>query len=122
MENRMYTTNEIAEMLRVPKSQVQNAINVLEIIARSKRVETRTKSSEFDVAQTNVICKYIEWGCKRNMTKAQFASLQAEVEKIQGSVEMEHPLVTDKRWLKMSNWPDVTPKYFEDIDDDKEAV
>ena len=122
MENRMYTTNEIAEMLRVPKSQVQNAINVLEIIAKSKRIETRTKSSEFDAAQTDVICKYIKWGCKRNMTKAQFASLQAEVEKIQGSVEVEHPLVTDKRWLKMSNWPDVTPKYFEDIDDDEEVA
>lgn len=121
MENRMYTTNEIAEILKVPKTQVQNAINVLEIIARSKRVETRTKSSEFDTAQTDVICKYIKWGCKRNMTKAQFASLQAEVEKIQGGVETEHPLVTDKRCLKMSYWPNVVPKCFEDIDDEEVA-
>lgn len=121
MENRMYTTNEIAEMLIVPKSQVQNAINVLEIIARGRRVETRTKSSEFDAAQTDVICKYIKWGCKRNMTPAQFASLQTEVEKIQGTVEAEHPLVTDKRCLKMNYWPNTVPKYFEDIDDE-EAV
>lgn len=119
MENRMYTTNEIAEILKVPKTQVQNAINVLEIIARSKRVETRTKSSEFDAAQTDIICKYIKWGCKRNMTPAQFASLQAEVEKLQGGVEMEHPLVTDKRCLKMNYWPNIVPKCFEDIEDEK---
>ena len=53
------------------------------------------------------------------MSKAQFASLQAEIEKIQCGEETEHPLVTDKRCLKMSYWPNVVPKCFEDIDDEE---
>lgn len=31
---------------------------------------------------------------------------------------MEHPLVTDKRWLKINNWPDTTPKCFQDLDEE----
>ena len=31
---------------------------------------------------------------------------------------LEHPLVTDKRWLKTNNWPDTTPKCFEDLNED----
>lgn len=118
---KLYSTNEIAEILKVHKTQVQNAVNVLEIIAKGKRVESRTKCSVFSEAQFDVIRKYVEWGCKRNMSKAQFALLQAEIEKIQGGVETEHPLVTDKRCLKMNYWPNVVPRCFEDIDDE-EAV
>ena len=29
-----------------------------------------------------------------------------------------HPLVTDKRWLKINNWPDTIPKCFEDLDEE----
>ena len=29
----------------------------------------------------------------------------------------EHPLVTDKRCLKLNWWPDIIPKCFEDLDD-----
>lgn len=118
MEN-LYSTNQIAEILKVHKTQVQNAVNVLEIIAKGKRVESRTKCSVFSEAQFDVIRKYVEWGCKRNMSKAQFASLQAEIEKIQCGEETEHPLVTDKRCLKMNYWPNVVPKCFEDIDDEE---
>ena len=31
---------------------------------------------------------------------------------------LEHPLVTDKRWLKINNWPETTPKCFQDLDED----
>lgn len=31
--------------------------------------------------------------------------------------EEEHPLVTDPRWLKLSNWPETTPVCFQDLED-----
>ena len=31
---------------------------------------------------------------------------------------LQHPLVTDKRWLKINNWPETTPKCFQDLDED----
>ena len=34
--------------------------------------------------------------------------------------EAQHPLVTDKRCLKLSWWPDITPNCFEDLD--KETI
>ena len=29
-----------------------------------------------------------------------------------------HPLVTDKRWLKLNEWPDVIPDCFKECEDD----
>lgn len=39
------------------------------------------------------------------------------VESLKVDKEDEHPLVTDKRWLKLSNWPNTVPKCFEDLEE-----
>lgn len=31
---------------------------------------------------------------------------------------LQHPLVTDKKWLKINNWPDIIPKCFQDLDEE----
>lgn len=31
--------------------------------------------------------------------------------------EAEHPLVTDPRWMKLSEWPDTMPACFQGLDD-----
>lgn len=59
--------------------------------------------------------------------KAHFEKLQADkikakpaVKKIAFDLEQakkEHPLVTDERWLRLNNWPDIVPKCFEDMED-----
>ena len=51
--------------------------------------------------------------CKRILEKY-FESQQKDDD------ENIHPLVTDKRWLKLNNWPDIVPQCFTDLD--KEVI
>ena len=46
----------------------------------------------------------------RDILTEHFDSTKTEDEEL-------HPLVTDKKWLKLNNWPDTVPRCFEDLED-----
>ena len=50
------------------------------------------------------------------MTKKELKKKAEETEKETVDLEGLHPLVTDKRCLKLGYWPDVIPDCFKEVD------
>lgn len=111
---KIYTTEEIAMILDVSTARVRNIANYYHI----EHTVLPTSNSRAAVYSYDAMRQIKE--CYETMKKkSDRLKLQQIAESIQKSndqeaSENEHPLVTDKRFLKLSYFPETTPSCFEE--------
>jgi len=113
LEKNYYTSQQVADLAGVTPSCVSNTAirNHIERIVRPmKKSKVAFYSKEDAEKIVEIITTRRDKRFKVEKKKAE------ETEKETIDLEELHPLVTDKRCLKLGFWPDVTPKCFADID------
>lgn len=111
-EKNNYTTKQLAELLGISSSCVSNIavrynIPKKVLLAEKARVAYFSKESleQFRNILDEMQDKRAKWEQKKTETTAALEEAEAL-----------HPLVTDKRWLKLSEWPDTIPDCFKEVD------
>lgn len=112
MENREFTTNQMAEIIGVNTKMIMHYKRMLGIPGR------RVKTGKL----MECYFTYTEYKQIETIIKAKsklFTKKPKVVESVNPAIEQlkqEHPLVTDERCFKQSWWPDTIPNCFQDED------
>lgn len=110
MENREFTTKQIANILGVHDKVVDYYKRKLGIPGR--RVKTgKLMECYFTYPEYTRIVSVIRAESKLFTKKPEVVKV---VNKSLEELKKEHPLVTDERCFRLSWWPDVTPKGYSD--------
>ena len=108
-----YTTNEIAVLLNTTPATIRSIAHYHNLEYKIVAT-TKSRQAMFTYDSYRLIKEVHENG------RAKSVRLVKELKEKQLEEECTaelHPLVKDKRWLSTKNWPDITPKSFEDLED-----
>ena len=112
MENREFTTNQIAEIIGVNPEMIAHYKRKLHIPGRKvktgKLMECYFTYAEYKQIETMIKTKSKLFTKKPKVVK----SVNPAIEQL----KQDHPLVTDERCFKASWWPDTIPNCFQDED------
>lgn len=107
----LYSTNDIVALLNVPRQSIHSAKLILGIVSKTV-YEKKVKKSYYTKQDLIYFTEYFT--IQDPMKRRAYAK---EVQKQQDEAELKgHPLVTDRRLLNINFWPDIVPKYFEDME------
>ena len=112
---KFYTVQEVADLLETSCDEVRRIIGYYKV----KHEIVRTKQSRaimVDYDSYRLIKDVHEEKDKRREEAAKAALLKAQKAEDETSGAESHPLVKDKRWLKLSEWPDTIPDCFKEVD------
>ena len=113
---KFYTVQETADLLDTSCDEVRRI--VLHYKVKHETVRTRrSRAIMLDYDAYRLVKLHFEEKVKRREEARKKAELKA-----QGAVEgaelaEAHPLVTDKRWFKLNEWPDVLPSCLQETDE-----
>lgn len=110
VERNYYSTKQVAELAGVTPSCVSNQAkrhNIKSII----QITNRARIAYFSKDDTEKLIEYIHTATDKRYKSEQKKAAAVTVD--MAELEALHPLVTDKRCLNFSYWPDVIPKCIE---------
>lgn len=108
MKSRYFTTKEVAQMAGCGVYSVRNIAMRLGI-EYEVRPTSNSRAAYYSYLDTQKIIEVVKRYKPVEKVKKELV--------VSDEMEEDHPLVIDKRCLKLSWWPDVVPKCFEDLDD-----
>ena len=107
-KQKVYTTEEIAYLLDTSCEKIRQITNYY----RVERTVVSTKKSRASVYTYDAM-RQIEAYFKMRQQKAEQKKVKQQEPKVCEDESAElHPLVKDKRCLKLNWWPDIVPSYF----------
>lgn len=110
---KVYTVQETADLLEASCDEVRKYIvyrNIPHKVIRTK--ESRAIILDYDAVR--LIKEYHEAKLKKREETKRNELLKKQKEETEK--EEDHPLVTDKRCLKLSWWPDIIPDCFKELE------
>ena len=114
---KVYTVQETADLLEASCDEVRKYIvyrNIPHKVIRTK--ESRAIILDYDAVR--LIKEYHEAKLKKREETKKNELLKKQSEETAGTEKAEdHPLVTDKRCLELSWWPDVVPDCFKECEE-----
>ena len=114
---KVYTVQETADLLEASCDEVRKYIvyrNIPHKVIRTK--ESRAIILDYDAVR--LIKEYHEAKLKKREETKKNELLKKQSEDAAGTEKAEdHPLVTDKDFLKLSVWPDVIPDCFKECEE-----
>ena len=112
---KFYTVQETADLLDTSCDEVRRI--VLHYKVKHETVRTRrSRAIMLDYDAYRLVKLHFEEKVKRREEVRKKTELKAQgAEDKTDSAEL-HPLVTDKRWLKLNEWPDVLPSCLQETD------
>ena len=113
---KLYTVQGVADLLETSCDEVRRIIGYYKV----KHEIVRTKQSRaimVDYDSYRLIKDVHEEKDKRREEAAKAALLKAQKAEEETSGAESHPLVKDKRWLKLSEWPDTIPDCFKECEE-----
>ena len=113
VEKGYLTTNQVADLAECSPACVCITAKKYNIFKVVKPSDT-TKKAYFPKESAEKVIEIITTNRERRLQKSKETAEKKEAEN-SASAEL-HPLVTDKRCLRLSWWPDIMPKCFEDLD------
>ena len=113
MLERRYTTKEIAQQSGYCEETVRNLCRHLGFTSEIESKNSRQPTWSY-IAYKAVM----NWKKKQDEKRASFAPVKKEEQLSIEELRKLHPLVKDDRFFKTSFFPDVTPKCFEELEDD----
>lgn len=114
-----YTTNQLATMFNVLPTSITHVKFKLGLEVESRKIDG-VKMNIYTEDQVNLMTEYFN-----NRTKAEKRDFLLK-RKIQNwrdkknqqpEEDQSHPLVTDRRYLQVNVWPDITPACFADLEE-----
>jgi len=113
---KVYTVQEMTELLNVSIENLRHIISRHNI----EHEFIRTKKARYTIftydafRQIEAIVKDKEEQKEKTLKAQRERALREALEEQQGAEE--HPLVTNRRWLKLSEWPDTVPACFQECE------
>lgn len=113
---KLFTTEEVGKILNVKPNNVSATVYRLGI-KRILKSNNKGRSYYFDYKGMREIKAYYDRRNKEREAKG-LPRIEAEptVKYTIEELKQMHPLVTDDRCFKLSYWPEVMPKCFEDLE------
>lgn len=116
-KQKVYTVQETADLLEASCDEVRKYIvyrNIPHKVIRTK--ESRAIILDYDAVR--LIKEYHEAKLKKREETKKNELLKMQSEETAGAEKAEdHPLVTDKRCLKLNWWPDIIPDCFKECEE-----
>lgn len=110
---KIYTTNEIALLLNTSAAIVRNIVGYYNI-PHSIAPTGNSRAAYYSYDTMRIIKQYYE-AIQNRADAHQKALLRKKLNEEENEAEEnDHPLVTDKRFLKLSYFPDVIPECFKE--------
>lgn len=112
---KIYTTEEAAELLNTSCDDVRRIINYYKI---DHQIISTKKSRA--IIMTYDALKLVAEYCKQRIQRREEMARKAEIRKQLAEEDLTseaglHPLVTDKRCLNLNWWPDIVPDCFKEL-------
>ena len=112
--DRIYTVHEIAELFECSDNVVRNISFRLDI-PHTYITKNKARVTIYPYGSLRLFKNYFNARAKkRNETALKKVTLIREEETTGAE---DHPLVTDKRWLKLNEWPDTIPDCFKECEE-----
>jgi hypothetical protein len=109
---KFYTTQEVADLLDTSTDKIRNIVSYYHIAHEIVQTKiSRAMLLNYDAVR--LVKAYYE---KRQKA---FVKIPKAAEKPEEETEgaENHPLVTNKRWLKLNEWPDTIPECFKECEE-----
>ena len=106
-KERLFTTSEVAKLAGISPASVRGICLRVGIDYQVNPTKN-SRAAFYDYYAMQQIVEVAKGHKKESKAKAELNIVPTEC-------AMEHPLVTDKRCLTLSYWPDVVPDCFKDI-------
>ena len=106
-----YTTQELADLLETSTDKIRNIVSYYHI----EHEIVQTKNSRAMLLNYDAVRLVKAYHDQRINDRVKIAKAAEKPEDETTGAE-DHPLVTDKRWLKLNEWPDVIPDCFKELD------
>jgi hypothetical protein len=111
---KFYTVAELAELFNVTCDTIRNISNRMNL-PHDYVTRHKARLAIYPYESVKIIQEHFEAREKlRRLAEENRAKKIINDEPAEGNAE-DHPLVTDKQYLKLSVWPDVVPKCFEEL-------
>ena len=108
-KQKVYTTQEIADLLEISTTLVRNIASYYHIEYQIVQTgHSRAMMFTYDGVR-EIKARYEARLNKKKQSIVKIERTPEENDKLE-----DHSLVTDKRWLKLNEWPDVIPNCFEE--------
>lgn len=114
IEQRLFTTTEIAEMLGCTTSVVRNITNYYHIHSEKHMREKSVRRALYSYEAFNVIKECRE--NRKNNSKRKIIEPYLDRTEEEIAVLGDHSLVTDKKCLDLNWWPETIPSVFQEDD------
>jgi len=115
-KQKVYTTQETADLLNTSVENIRHIVSQYQIehefIATKKGKYTVLTYDAFRQIE-NIVREKEERKAKTLKAQKERAAREALEEQLGAE---EHPLVTNRRWLKLSEWPDTVPACFQECE------
>lgn len=115
IEQRLFTTSEIAEKLGCTTSVIRNITNYYHIHSEKEIREKCIRRALYSYEAFKLIKEYRENKKNNSKTRAIVPYLERTEQEV--AVIEDHSLVTDKRCLDLNWWPETVPSVFQDNED-----
>lgn len=114
-ERRLFSIKEIAKMLDCSLLEIRNIIHYYHINFEKMVSGKGVRYAVYSYQAFMRIKMYHESRMKKASDKKDILSRKVQKKKVM--TLDEHPLVTDKRCLDLNYWPDITPSWFAELDE-----
>lgn len=111
---KFYTVQEIADMFNVTTVTVRNISNRMNL-PHEYITKNRARLAVYPHEVVKIFREYFEAREKKRKL-AEERKVKIVVNDEASETELDHPLVTNKRWLKLNEWPDVIPDCFKEVE------
>ena len=111
-KQKVYTTQEIADLLEISTTLVRNIAGYYHIEYQIVQTgHSRAMMFTYDGVR-EIKARYEARLNKKKQSLVKIERTPEENEKLE-----DHSLVTDKRWLKLNEWPDTIPDCFKECEE-----
>ena len=114
-KQKLYSTQDIAEMLNCTTSVVRNIVSYYHILSEREERDKRIRRSLFSYEAFKLIKEYRDKRVEKANRKPIVQSYERTEEEI--AALKDHSFVTDSRCLDLNWWPETVPSVFVDDED-----
>ena len=110
-----YTVQEIADMFNVTTDTVRNISNRMNL-PHEYITKNRARLAVYPYEVVKIFREYFE-AREKQRKLAEERKIKVVISEEATATELDHPLVKDKRFLKLSYFPDVIPDCFKECEE-----
>ena len=112
---KFYTVQETADLLDTSCDEVRRIIGYYKV-KHEVVITKQSRAIMLDYDSFRLVKNVYDEKQKRKAAALKATALKKDKPEEETTGAEDHPLVTDKRWLKLNEWPDVIPECFKECE------